>query len=309
MHSFTTTTERSNSPPSFDGGINISQNPRFLEHRFPLSIDSTTLLGEGCFGGIYQAHFHIELNRSIVVKLIENSSGADFFYAQNREDLEAENTMLSALQGSPGIVSIYPKLFYKGESYSFLVLDRYECSLDNVLPTLDLNKIKSFFYQIVQGLTHCHNHNIAHCDIQLSNCLIRGDKCVLADFGNASDLEGHLSSGLGGDQKYYPRELCTSLELYGEYNQATREDSSEAPTLLKNLHKQRCSEDIYALSILGKEMFKSYVIGAKLETLLKEMQSVNRFDMNMSDILKIVRKLFEEDKAIDFFRSLSPLKL
>jgi serine/threonine protein kinase len=309
MHFSTTTADRSNSPPSFDGGINTPQNSRFSEHRFPLSIDSTTLLGKGCFGGIYQAYFHIELNRSIVVKLIENSSGADFFYAQNREDLEAENTMLTALQGSPGIVSINPKLFYKGESYSFLVLDRYECSLDKALPNLDLNKIKSFFYQIVQGLTHCHNHNIAHCDIQLSNCLIREDECVLADFGNASDLEGHLSSGLGGDQKYYPRELCTSLELYGEYNQATREDSSEAPTLLKNLHKQRCSEDIYALSILAREMFKGYLIDAKLETLLKEMQSANRFDMNMKDILKIISALFEKDKPIHFFRSFSPSKL
>jgi len=51
---------------------------------------------------------------------------------------------------------------------------------------LPLDEVKSFTYQILQGLAHCHAHRVMHRDLKPQNLLVSKDGIIkLADFGLA----------------------------------------------------------------------------------------------------------------------------
>eukprot|EP01125_Pyxidicula_operculata_P013451 TRINITY_DN4465_c0_g1_i1.p1 TRINITY_DN4465_c0_g1~~TRINITY_DN4465_c0_g1_i1.p1 ORF type:complete len:275 (-),score=2.61 TRINITY_DN4465_c0_g1_i1:53-877(-) len=50
--------------------------------------------------------------------------------------------------------------------------------------SLDENKARTFFRQILEALTHCHSHSVIHHDVKLENMVLGKDNIVrLSDFG------------------------------------------------------------------------------------------------------------------------------
>lgn len=57
---------------------------------------------------------------------------------------------------------------------------------DSLNGEIDANQVRSFFYQLLQGLAFCHSHNILHRDLKPQNLLINKNGVLkLADFGLA----------------------------------------------------------------------------------------------------------------------------
>jgi len=64
--------------------------------------------------------------------------------------------------------------------------------------TLSEGKVKNIFKQILEGISHCHDHKICHRDIKLENILINGNGHVrLIDFGFSSKCGEKLKSYCG----------------------------------------------------------------------------------------------------------------
>ena len=67
---------------------------------------------------------------------------------------------------------------------------------------LDYPTIKSFLYQLLKGINHCHKHRVLHRDLKPQNLLINREGILkLADFG--------LARGFGIPVKNYTHEVVT----------------------------------------------------------------------------------------------------
>lgn len=61
-----------------------------------------------------------------------------------------------------------------------------EKAKDNGNQGLSLEEVKSFTYQILEGLAYCHAHRVMHRDLKPQNLLVSKDGIIkLADFGLA----------------------------------------------------------------------------------------------------------------------------
>ena len=53
------------------------------------------------------------------------------------------------------------------------------------------NEASNFFYQLINGLEHIHNHSIAHRDLKPENLLLTEDKVLkIIDFGLSHEFDG-----------------------------------------------------------------------------------------------------------------------
>jgi serine/threonine protein kinase len=102
---------------------------------------------------------------------------------------------------------------YKGSVYLiFEYLEHDLCGLHERIQkaaspraAMEHSMIKSFTSQMLQGLAHCHEHNVLHRDLKASNLLISRDGVLkLADFGLARPYVS--SSGRIGELTY---RVCT----------------------------------------------------------------------------------------------------
>jgi serine/threonine protein kinase len=102
---------------------------------------------------------------------------------------------------------------YKGSVYLiFEYLEHDLCGLHERIQkatstraAMDHSMVKSFTWQMLQGLAHCHEHNVLHRDLKASNLLISRDGVLkLADFGLARPYVS--SSGRIGELTY---RVCT----------------------------------------------------------------------------------------------------
>lgn len=73
---------------------------------------------------------------------------------------------------------------------------------DSLNGEIDPNVVKSFFYQLLKGLSFCHGHNILHRDLKPQNLLINKNGVLkLADFG--------LARAFGLPVRFYSAEVVT----------------------------------------------------------------------------------------------------
>jgi len=138
-------------------------------------------VGEGTYGVVYRA---IDLNTQEVVAL-------------KRIRLEAEDegipstaireiSLLKELE-HPNVVCL--KDVIHSDSKLYLVFEFLTTDLKKFLDTTKTIKpmlIKSYMYQLLQGIAYCHSHRVLHRDLKPQNLLIDSRGMLkLADFGLA----------------------------------------------------------------------------------------------------------------------------
>ena len=105
----------------------------------------------------------------------------------------------------PNIVRLHDVIHT--ESSLTLIFEYLDQDLKNYLDAcgdrgIDDYTIKSFLFQLLQGIAHCHKHRVLHRDLKPQNLLINMDgELKLADFG--------LARGYGIPVKKYTHEVVT----------------------------------------------------------------------------------------------------
>ncbi|EJW82829.1 CMGC/CDK/CDC2 protein kinase [Wuchereria bancrofti] len=168
---------------SYRTGINRTMDKTALE-----KYERTEILGEGSFGVVYKG--------------IEKSTGnlVAMKKIRLRHDSEGipgtalrEMTLLKRLK-HPNIVSLKEVILDERLVYlifEYLSMDLKKC-IDKIPYEELMNKdeLKSYLYQILQGICFCHQRNVLHRDLKPQNLLVDGKGCLkIADFGLARELE------------------------------------------------------------------------------------------------------------------------
>jgi serine/threonine protein phosphatase PrpC len=101
-------------------------------------------------------------------------------------------------------------------SLSLLKESQAESTSENSLAaTLDI-----FFQQLLEILSHIHEHSIVHRDIKPANLLVADGQLVLIDFGSAADLEtaGLLQPNIGLSDRVAISPIYVAPELFVDPN-------------------------------------------------------------------------------------------
>jgi serine/threonine protein kinase len=97
--------------------------------------------------------------------------------------------LLDVLHGDSKLVLVF--------EYCDQDLKKYFMSCNGAI---DMEMVKSFMQQLLNGLTFCHNHNVLHRDLKPQNLLINKNcELKLADFGLARAFGIPVSSGYSAE--------------------------------------------------------------------------------------------------------------
>ncbi|XP_041371838.1 cyclin-dependent kinase 2-like [Gigantopelta aegis] len=156
-------------------------------------------IGEGTYGVVYKARDKLT-NRLVALKKI-------------RLDAESEGVPSTAIReisllkelDHPNVVKLLDvvhseKKLYLVFEYLNQDLKKY---MDSAPPAgLSLDLVKSYLYQLLQGIGYCHAHRVLHRDLKPQNLLIDVDGNIkLADFG--------LARAFGVPVRTYTHEVVT----------------------------------------------------------------------------------------------------
>jgi cyclin-dependent kinase len=156
-------------------------------------------IGEGTYGLVYKAK--------------DKRTGVLVALKKIRLESEDEGTPSTAVREisilkqlqHPNIVQLYEVIHT--ETSLTLVFEYLDQDLKNYLDAcgekgIDDYTVKSFLYQLLQGLAYCHKHRVLHRDLKPQNLLINMEgELKLADFG--------LARGFGIPVKKYTHEVVT----------------------------------------------------------------------------------------------------
>ncbi|KAI5180330.1 hypothetical protein NEOKW01_0634 [Nematocida sp. AWRm80] len=101
--------------------------------------------------------------------------------------------------------------------YTYLVLEKCENTLDQLLPFLSRNRRNNIFSQIIEGLKYIHSKGIVHRDIKPSNILVTSnDQVKICDFDISIELanEEKRLCKLPGTLNYMAIELLLGYTEY-----------------------------------------------------------------------------------------------
>lgn len=155
-------------------------------------------LGEGTYGVVYKAKDKVtgEIVALKKIRLEKEDDGVPSTAIR-------EISLLKGLK-HPNIVELKEVLYTEDRLY--LVFEYCEYDLKKYMRAhggpLPLHEVKSFTYQILQGINFCHAHRVMHRDLKPQNLLIdtKGN-LKLADFG--------LARAFGLPVKTYTHEVVT----------------------------------------------------------------------------------------------------
>jgi serine/threonine protein kinase len=151
-----------------------------------LSFTLQSLIDTGSFGYVYQAQYKSPLlqYKSIAVKTILKTT-------KNEEKIEREIKHWQLLDnGNKNI------LHFEGveedENHVYMICEYcHRGSLHDILRDKNKNvfledEVRYFTRSILNGIHHCHQNHIAHCDMKPANILLsNSDDWKICDFGNS----------------------------------------------------------------------------------------------------------------------------
>jgi len=148
-----------------------------------------------------------------------------------------EISLLKELQ-HPNIVCLQDVLMQEAKLYlifEFLTMDLKKY-MDTSIPKdgqMDPKLMKSYTYQLLQGLLFCHQRRVLHRDLKPQNLLIDKNGCIkIADFG--------LARAFGIPVRVYTHEVVTLWY--------------RAPEVLLGSPKYSCPIDIWSIGTIFAEM-------------------------------------------------------
>jgi len=187
-------------------------------------------IGEGTYGIVYKAK--------------DKKTGELLALKKIRLDAEAEGipstaireiSLLKQLQ-HPNIVRLYDVVHTEKKLtlvFEYLDQDLKKC-LDNCGDSgLQAATVKSYLYQLLQGIAYCHQHRVLHRDLKPQNLLINHEgELKLADFG--------LARAFGIPVRNYTHEVVTLWY--------------RAPDVLMGSRKYSTQVDIWSVGCIFAEM-------------------------------------------------------
>lgn len=198
-----------------------------LEHSF----DKLKKIGEGTYGVVYQA-IEKSTKKTVALKKIRLDADQEGVPSNSIREI----ALLRELD-HPSVVKLLDvihvsKRLYLVFEYLDQDLKQYMTSLKSRMIKPEL--IKSYTWQLLQGLSYCHSHRVIHRDLKPQNLLIDGKGAIkLADFGLA-------------------RAFCLPMRTY------THEVVTlwyRAPEILLGSKYYTTSVDIWSLGCIVAEMF------------------------------------------------------
>lgn len=213
-------------------------------------------VGEGTYGVVYKA---------------QDSAGE--IYALKTIRLEAEDegipstaireiSLLKELQ-HPNIVRLCDVIHTERKlTLVFEFLDQdLKKSLDACDGGLEAAQTKSFLYQLLRGITYCHQHRVLHRDLKPQNLLINKEGALkLADFG--------LARAFGIPVRSYTHEVVTLWY--------------RAPDVLMGSRKYSTPVDIWSVGcifaemVTGRPLFPGNTETDQLQRIFKIMGTPNK---------------------------------
>lgn len=157
-------------------------------------------IGEGTYGVVYKGR-HKNTNKLVALKKIRLESEEEGVPSTAIREI----SILKELQ-HPNVVSLLDVLLQEAKLY--LVFEFLQMDLKKYMDSLPSGKfmekdlVRSYTFQILQGITFCHSHRILHRDLKPQNLLIDKNGIIkLADFG--------LARAFGIPVRVYTHEVIT----------------------------------------------------------------------------------------------------
>lgn len=186
-------------------------------------------IGEGTYGIVYKAKDRVTGDIVALKKIRLEAEDEGIPSTAIREI-----SLLKELQ-HPNIVRLFDVVHTERKlTLVFEFLDQdLKKYLDICDSGLDLPILKSFLYQLLNGIAHCHHHRILHRDLKPPNLLInREGQLKLADFG--------LARAFGIPVRSYTHEVVTLWY--------------RAPDVLLGSRKYSTPVDIWSVGCIFAEM-------------------------------------------------------
>lgn len=155
-------------------------------------------IGEGTYGVVYKAKDRIT-NDIVALKKIRLEAEDEGIPSTAIREI----SLLKELQ-HPNIVRLYDVVHTERKlTLVFEYLDQdLKKYLDVCESGLEISILKSFLYQLLNGVAYCHDHRVLHRDLKPQNLLInREGELKLADFG--------LARAFGIPVRSYTHEVVT----------------------------------------------------------------------------------------------------
>lgn len=187
-------------------------------------------IGEGTYGVVYKAK-NKKTGELLALKKIRLEAEDEGIPSTAIREI----SLLKQLQ-HPNIVKLYDVVHT--EKKLTLVFEYLDQDLKKYLDAcadngLDAHTIKSFLYQLLQGIAYCHQHRVLHRDLKPQNLLINVEgELKLADFG--------LARAFGIPVRSYTHEVVTLWY--------------RAPDVLMGSNKYSTPVDIWSVGCIFAEM-------------------------------------------------------
>ncbi|XP_060068650.1 cyclin-dependent kinase 1-like [Ylistrum balloti] len=188
-------------------------------------------IGEGTYGVVYKGR-HKKSNRTVALKKIRLESEEEGVPSTAIREI----SLLKELQ-HPNIVGLEDVLMQ--ENKLFLVFEFLSMDLKRYMDSIpsgqfmDKMLVKSYLYQIMQGILFCHQRRVLHRDLKPQNLLIDNKGIIkLADFG--------LARAFGIPVRVYTHEVVTLWY--------------RAPEILLGCQRYSTPVDIWSIGCIFAEM-------------------------------------------------------